>query len=129
MRNKKRWIITGAAAALLAVGGLTVLSAAEPAPLTHEEILKKNEDQFGKPTPPPAVADLKDQLAVVQATASGHSAGPAEEGPQKSPEDLQKAQDDWQKAELLKQQIIFAEHAPSPMPTGHSSYVVSGKQP
>jgi hypothetical protein len=137
MRSKKRWIISGAAAVLLAAGGVSVLSGSEPAPLTHEEILKKSEDKFGKPTPPPTVEELKDQLAQVQATApaTAPTTAPAttQEDLQTAPDDLlkdlPKAQDDWQKAELLKQQIVFAEHAPSPMPTGHSSYVVSGKQP
>jgi hypothetical protein len=141
MRSKKRWIISGAAAVLLAAGGVSMLSGSEPAPLTHEEILKKSEDKFGKPTQPPTVEELKDQLAQVQATApatvpaTAPATAPAttQEDLQKAPDDLlkdlPKTQDDWQKAELLKQQIVFAEHAPSPMPTGHSSYVVSGKQP
>ncbi|MCB5280334.1 hypothetical protein [Arthrobacter sp. ES1] len=118
MRNKKRWIITGAAALLLAVGGTTALVVAAAAPVTHEETLKRTEDKFGKPPAPPAGDALKEQLAKVEATMQA-----------KPSEDPQKTTDDWQKAELLKQQIIFAEHAPSPMPTGHDSVVVAGKQP
>jgi hypothetical protein len=129
MGSKKLWIISGAAAVLLAAGGATVLAVSDPAPLTHEQILRKSEEEFGRAPQPPAVADLKDQLAKVQATAPATPPAAAQEDPQRSPEDRQKAQDDWQKAELLKQQIAFAEHAPSPMPTGHSAYVESGRQP
>jgi hypothetical protein len=125
MRNKKRWIITSSAALLLAIGGVGVLAGSVPAPMTHEETLKRTEEKFGKPTPMPTVEGLKDQLAQVQATAPTTM----QEDPQKRPDDQQKAEEDWMKAELLKQQIIFAELAPSPMPTGHSSYVVAGKQP
>lgn len=125
MRNKKRWIITSAAALLLVIGGVGVLAGSAPASMTHEETLKRTEEKFGKPTPMPTVEGLKDQLAQVQATAPAST----QEDPQKAPDDRQKAEEDWMKAELLKQQIIFAEHAPSPMPTGHSSYVVVGKQP
>jgi hypothetical protein len=118
MRSKKRWIITSAAALLLAAGGATAFVASEAAPMTHEETLKRTEEKFGKPSPMPTVPALKEQLAQVEATAHATTQ-----------DDPQKAQDDWQKAELLKQQIAFAEHAPSPMPTGHDSTVVAGKQP
>lgn len=129
MRSKKRWIISGAAALLLAGGGVTVLAGSQPAPLTHEEILRKNEAQFGKAPSMPTVEGLKDQLAQVQATAPATTGATTPDDPQKPQGDPGKAESDWEKAELLKQQIVFAEHAPSPMPTGHSSYVVSGKQP
>lgn len=133
MRSRKQWIISGAVAALLATGGLSVLSGSQPAPLTHEEILKRSEDKFGKAPSMPTVESLKDQLAQVEATAPATAPATTQtttlDDPQKSRGDAGKVESDWEKAELLKQQIVFAEHAPSPMPTGHSSYVVSGKKP
>lgn len=129
MRSRKQWIISGAVAALLATGGLSVLSGSQPAPLTHEEILKRSEDKFGKAPSMPTVESLKDQLAQVEATAPATTQTTTPDDPQKPRGDAGKVESDWEKAELLKQQIVFAEHAPSPMPTGHSSYVVSGKKP
>jgi hypothetical protein len=133
MRNKKKWIISGAAAVLLAAGGVSMLAGSEPAPLTHEEILQKNEDKFGKPPAPPTTAPVPlENPAAVPLENPGDAARavpmPTGEGFKETLEQSAE-QRDWQKAELEKQQILFAEHAPSPMPTGHSSYVVSGKQP
>jgi hypothetical protein len=125
MRSKKRWIITSAAALLLAAGGATAFVASAAAPMTHEETLKRTEEKFGKPPAPPTGDELKEQLAKVEATMQ---AKPGDD-PQKPQDASQKAQDDWQKAELLKQQITMAEHAPSPMPTGHDSYSVAGNKP
>lgn len=118
MRSKTRWVISSAAALLLAAGAATVFVASEAAPMTHEETLKRTEEKFGKPPAPPTRDELKEQLAKVEATMQA-----------KPNDDQQKVQDDWQKAELLKQQLVFAEHAPSPMPTGHDSYSVAGNKP
>lgn len=125
MGSKKRWIITSAAALLLALGGTTAFVASQAVPTTHEEALKRTEEKFGKPTPMPSVEGLKEDLAKLEATSPAIPPATAPADPQKA----QKAEDDWEKAELLKQQIVFAQHAPPPMPTGHDSYSVAGKQP
>lgn len=124
MRSKKQWIITGAAALLLAMGGATVFVASEAAPMTHEETLKRTEEKFGKPPAMPTTAP------VPQEKPEGARAIPKPTG-EGFKETLEQSaeQRDWQKAELEKQQAAFAQHAPSPMPTGHDSTVVAGNKP
>lgn len=121
MRSKKRWIITSAAAALLVAGGVTVLVASEAAPMTHEETLKRTEEKFG-------TAPAMPTGAVPQENPGNALPMPTGEG-LKETLGQTAAESDWVKAELLKQQATFAEHAPSPMPTGHDSVVVAGNKP
>lgn len=116
MNSKTRWILSGAVALLLVVGGAGLFVAAGSAPMTHEENLRVHEEKFGKATPMPTVEVLKEQLAQVEAQATAQ-------------DDPQKVQDDWEQRELLRQQLDFAALAPSPMPTGHTSVSVTGGSP
>lgn len=123
MAGKKKWIATGVVVAILGAGSIAAVAGSTPATPTHEQTLERTEKKFGKPPVMPTTPPVP-QESPGEPPASLPEAEALKATLQESPEHAE-----WQKAELRKQQETFAKLAPSPMPTGHDSFSVAGKQP
>lgn len=137
MSKKKVWITSGAAALLLVAGGVTAFTVSgedttAPAPMPSSQKIEALEEKFGAGPTMPSSDELKKQLVEVEkkivapptdapteaATGSGGTTGTAA------------SEEAWIEAELLKQQIVFADLAPKdPPPTPHSKVATIGTPP
>lgn len=123
MVGKKKWIATALVVAILGTGGIAAVAGSTPATPTHEQTLERTEKKFGKPPATPTTPAVP-QENPGEPPASLPAAEALKATLQEPPEHAE-----WQKEELRKQQETLAKLAPSPMPTGHDSFVAAGKAP
>lgn len=123
---KTRWIAAGVAGLLVAGGGVGAIAWDHHVSNDPAQVIKSIEEEYGKAEPMPTVEEVQEKMDKL-----------AEEGAQKEAErsarggvvgEAEQSADeaDWQEAEILRQQLDFAQHAPEPMPSVHSHTVEAG---
>lgn len=129
MDGKKRlsartwWIATGTAVLLLAAGGISAVVWGGPSTTDPAERIKVIEEEYGKAEPMPTVEEVQEKMdRLAEEVAQKESQEPAGEGNAGEAEQFSD-EADWQEAEILRQQLDFAQHAPEPMPSVHSHTV------